>query len=511
MRRHVHVQGRTLRYRLSPDGELEFKKVEAATVDHGFEDIPQSGLSWLALEFEATCDETLSVRFLLEQTLADDTVHTTALEPAKTNWVKIQDATHVRVHYRLSGEGTMRVTPLRLQGVTDKKPFAPPEAKTLVISTAYPHESHLYRHGFIHTRLLEYARRGVRPLVHVVRSETDVIRTYKHEGIDVIEAAPPHSEWIARESGATSLLIHFLNETIYEMIRQFEPRIPAVVWVHGVETEAWYRRWFQFLDNAKDLREAIRLKERKERQLDLMARLYRGDDENVSFIHVSEWFKSHVAEVDAKQVTARSATIPNPIDDRHFQYTPKTPEHRFHVLSIRPYHTTKYGNDLAVAAVLALRDEPWFNDVTFSFYGDGPLFDETLAEIRKLPNVIVERRFLSSEKIYELHQVNGIFLCPTRLDSQGVSMCEAMSSGLVPVTNDVAAISEFVEDGMSGLLAPAEDVAALAAHLKSLIEDEALFLQVSVAASRHIQAKCGIDRVVAEEIAWFSKMSSTCN
>jgi len=75
----------------------------------------------------------------------------------------------------------------------------------------------------------------------------------------------------------------------------------------------------------------------------------------------------------------------------------------------------------------------------------------------------------------------------------------------------VAAISEFVEDEMSGLLAPAEDVAALAAHLKSLIEDEALFLQVSVAASRHIQAKCGIDRVVAEEIAWFSKMSSTCN
>jgi glycosyltransferase involved in cell wall biosynthesis len=35
---------------------------------------------------------------------------------------------------------------------------------------------------------------------------------------------------------------------------------------------------------------------------------------------------------------------------------------------------------------------------------------------------------------------------PSRTDTQGVSRDEAMSSGLVPVTNAVAAIPEFVDD-----------------------------------------------------------------
>ena len=37
---------------------------------------------------------------------------------------------------------------------------------------------------------------------------------------------------------------------------------------------------------------------------------------------------------------------------------------------------------------------------------------------------------------------NGIFICPTRQDAQGVSMCEAMSSGLVPITLYNTAIPE---------------------------------------------------------------------
>ena len=52
-----------------------------------------------------------------------------------------------------------------------------------------------------------------------------------------------------------------------------------------------------------------------------------------------------------------------------------------------------------------------------------------------------------------MHKKNGIFMVPTRLDSQGVSRDEAMSSGLVPITNNVAAIPEFVDD-TCGMLAP---------------------------------------------------------
>lgn len=512
MERHVHIQGKLVQSHIDEEDQLFLSKKEAEKVGHAFESIPQSGLKWLSVTFESEQRGTLSVRYLLEQTLKNNEIEVTVLEPRKTNWVAIHpDAVEVALHYRISGEGQLSVSPLDLYGETEPYPFHISKADTLVVSTAYPHKDHLYRHGFIHTRLVAYQQNDVEPIVLVLKSEENVIRSYVHEGIRVIEAASRYGDWIIKESGVSSLLIHFLNENIYKLMQTIQPRLPSIVWIHGVETEAWYRRWFQFLDNASDLKHAIELKGRKERQLELIHRLYRGDDPYVSFVHVSEWFKTRVAEVDAKCVTRHSTIIPNPIDDEHFKYETKKSDARFNVLSIRPYHTTKYGNDLAVRAVELLQNEPWFEDVTFSFYGDGPLFDDILQPLSGMKNVIIQQGFLTKEKIYELHQQHGIFLCPTRLDSQGVSMCEAMSSGLVPVTNDVAAISEFVEHEKSGLLAKAESAEELADHIKRLVENESTFLEMSMQASESIRAKCGIKRVVSDELKWISKMSSSCN
>ncbi len=55
----------------------------------------------------------------------------------------------------------------------------------------------------------------------------------------------------------------------------------------------------------------------------------------------------------------------------------------------------------------------------FHFVGDGPLFDVTLEPVRGLPNVRVERRFLSHDEIARMHRQFGVFLVPTRMDAQG--------------------------------------------------------------------------------------------
>jgi glycosyltransferase involved in cell wall biosynthesis len=107
-----------------------------------------------------------------------------------------------------------------------------------------------------------------------------------------------------------------------------------------------------------------------------------------------------------------------------------------------------------------LSNEPFFNELEFRLIGDGALFEETVAPLRDYPNITVERRFLTQNEIAALHKEYGIFLCPSRWDSQGVSRDEAMSSGLVPVTSSIAAIPEFVDEDC-GVLAPAENAEGL--------------------------------------------------
>jgi glycosyltransferase involved in cell wall biosynthesis len=126
-------------------------------------------------------------------------------------------------------------------------------------------------------------------------------------------------------------------------------------------------------------------------------------------------------------------------------------------------------NDLAVAAVLALRDKPWFARMRFTFVGDGPLFEAILAPLRPLANVSIRRGFLRQEEIARLHGEHGVFLVPTRLDTQGVSRDEAMASALVPVTNTVYAVPEFGDAHCAGL-APADDAAALAREIAAMVE-----------------------------------------
>jgi glycosyltransferase involved in cell wall biosynthesis len=135
----------------------------------------------------------------------------------------------------------------------------------------------------------------------------------------------------------------------------------------------------------------------------------------------------------------------------------------------------------------------------FRIIGDGPLFDETVRPLRGLDNVVLEKRFLTQREIADIHTKYGIFLVPTRMDSQGVSRDEAMSSGLVPVTNAVAAIPEFV-DSDCGRLAPAEDAEGLARAIIELYEQPETFLHLSSAAAARVRRQSDIKLMIEKEL-----------
>ena len=139
--------------------------------------------------------------------------------------------------------------------------------------------------------------------------------------------------------------------------------------------------------------------------------------------------------------------------------------------------------------------------------GDGRLFDATLAPLRKFSNVIIERRFVPQSEIAQIYKEHGVFLCPSRMDSQGVSRDEAMASGLVPITNAVAAIPEFVDEAC-GILAPCEDYGALAKAIVMLYREPDRFLKLSGAAAERVRKQSAIDNIIDQEFRLFSNPGS---
>jgi glycosyltransferase involved in cell wall biosynthesis len=194
--------------------------------------------------------------------------------------------------------------------------------------------------------------------------------------------------------------------------------------------------------------------------------------------------------------------IHNPIDTKLFSYQPKSVEQRKRVISIRSYASRKYANDLSVKAILKLSESPCFTDLQFRMIGDGRLFDETLEPLRKFPNVTIERVFLTHGEIAALQEEYGVFLVATRWDSQGVSRDEAMSSGLVPVTNAVAAVPEFVDESCA-MLAAAEDAEGLAAGIQSLYANPLRFAKLSKQAHARVKGQSGAQMIAEREIGLF--------
>jgi glycosyltransferase involved in cell wall biosynthesis len=168
------------------------------------------------------------------------------------------------------------------------------------------------------------------------------------------------------------------------------------------------------------------------------------------------------------------------------------------ILSIKPYTSYYYANDITTKAIIELSKSSIFNELEFYIYGDGDLFAHDNAPLKQYRNVHLVKKFLSQYEIVELHKTCGIYLATTRLDSQGVSRDEAMSSGLVPIANAVSAIPEFVDE-RCGILVPSEDYHSVAKAVEILYAEPELFLKLSFAAAERVRRQSAKSNTISKE------------
>jgi glycosyltransferase involved in cell wall biosynthesis len=404
-------------------------------------------------------------------------------------------AVAVRVGIRVAGPGSAVVRRLVLGHVRTRPGAVVPTTRDLVVSNLYPTYGNLYRNAFVHTRVQGYRERGLRAEVFRVRPDQEA-EYDEYESVDVVTGGDAELRGVLAGGRHRSVMVHFLDRTMWSVLRELTGSVRVVVWVHGFDVQPWWRRRFVY-DGEEDIRRA---QEASEERMGFWREVFGEAGPHVHFVFVSQYLaETAFADVGVALDPGRYSVIHNPIDVDLFAFRPKDPDQRLRVLSIRPFASTTYANDLTVAAVLRLSREPWFEELEFRIVGDGPLFEETVAPIRSFPNVQLEQRFLTQREIAVLHREYGVFLVPTRMDTHGVSRDEAMSSGLVPVSTAVGAVPEFVDDD-SGILVPGEDAEALAAAVARLRADPDLFLRLSAGAADRVRRQSARADVLDDEL-----------
>ena len=99
-----------------------------------------------------------------------------------------------------------------------------------------------------------------------------------------------------------------------------------------------------------------------------------------------------------------------------------------------------------------------------------------------------------------------MFLLTSRNEGTPVALIEALAAGVPGVSTDVGGVRDVIEEGVSGLLAPAGDARTLAAHVESLLQDPARTRDMGERRRQAVVNRYHIDRLVSDVAALYREL-----
>lgn len=141
--------------------------------------------------------------------------------------------------------------------------------------------------------------------------------------------------------------------------------------------------------------------------------------------------------------------------------------------------------------------------------GDGPQRPMLEALARELGLRAVE--FVGRtppDRMRDLYERCDVFLNASDIDNMPLSILEAYAAGLPVVTTDAGGIPYMVEDGVTGLVVPRGDDAALAGAALRLLREPGLAERIAAAARREVTARYVWSAVGAEWERLYRELAS---
>jgi glycosyltransferase involved in cell wall biosynthesis len=361
--------------------------------------------------------------------------------------------------------------------------------KIAIVSPGYPSKDNA-NFGFVHARAKLYN------VDHEVKifslSKHDTNRTF--ESIQIVEGNSQYLTGSIIEWEPDVLAIHFPDFQIINLINKLN--YPKVVWIHGHEVIFSFR----LNGNSKNIIHGI-----KRRLLLIPRQIYQiwKIRTFIKAIHqvvfVSHWMRQ-IAEKNLLKKVHNGIVIPNPIDTNLFKYNEPIISNPLKIISIRGLQNKKYGVDIGIRAFQN------FQKVNYEIYGQGKLFPKynKLIENTK-SSTTIHNVALEHSEIPNLLRSYCIFIAPSRVEAQGVSMCEAMATGMPVIATNIGGIPEFVRDGIDGFLVENEDYKAIKDRVNYFLNNPEKLIEMGKNARENILNTCSSELITAKEIEIFKE------
>ncbi len=311
--------------------------------------------------------------------------------------------------------------------------------KLLVLSQDYPDESDSQKFGYVHSRNKYYIAAGLNVLVLAFNAQKEYIfetvtvtnaDSFKRKfDINLFDAIISHApNW---RNHLRFLYTHEKTKRIFFFIHGHEALKRSDYYPLPYPK---FRSKFFFLKrgivNLYDNLKLIALKNYFTKRL---------LSQQVKLIFVSEWMKNEFLRniniwselIENNSVIIYNCAAKELLD---FKYNCSSME-KIKIITIRQFDNPKYAVDLVLKAA---NDNPQFE---FHLFGYGKFFEDVIVPI----NLKIFNKFFDHQSMPDLlNQYTAAFM-PTRLDSQGVMMCEMASYGIPLITSDLPICHEMLK------------------------------------------------------------------
>jgi alpha-maltose-1-phosphate synthase len=115
---------------------------------------------------------------------------------------------------------------------------------------------------------------------------------------------------------------------------------------------------------------------------------------------------------------------------------------------------------------------------------------------------------LAKAEVIQILSHATVFACPSLYEPLGIVNLEAMACGTAVVASSVGGIPEVVADGVTGLLVPPDDEAALARAINTLIVDPARAAELGARGRASAVAEFSWDRIAGQTAALYGELTA---
>jgi glycosyltransferase involved in cell wall biosynthesis len=189
------------------------------------------------------------------------------------------------------------------------------------------------------------------------------------------------------------------------------------------------------------------------------------------------------------------------MDERHAGAMSRS--ERFGVLTVCRLMPRKNVSYLIDAMEMLLRRYP---DLSLRIVGDGPEATALKQKVKRL-GIGDSVEFTGPQgNVGPFYRAADCFVLASTEEGSSNAILEAMACGLPVIASNIRANHETVENGVSGLLVPSRDVAALAEAIERLLLDRKLRERLGSRARQMVRESYAEDRYIEEHVALYRRL-----